>query len=477
MKQLFKMNLVWPLVCGTMLVAAAYGQNSGSMPRIRVAADGRSFETEGGKPFVPFGASYYRPGQGWAPQLWKKFDADATRKDFARMKELGVNCVRVFLTYGSFMMETNRLSPDGLAKFDQFLEIAEQAGVYVHPTGPDHWEGAPDWANGDRIADETVLSALEVFWKEFAGRYRDRAVIFAYDLRNEPEVQWDTAPMRVKWNAWLARKYGNSGKLTTAWGATNGNLTFASIPIPPQKDCANCAQLLDFQHFREEVADEWTRCQVSAIKSADPHALVTIGMIQWSVPYVLPSSWHYSAFRPERQARLLDFLTIHFYPLANGHYDYQNLEEEDKNLAYLQSVVAEVAKCGKPAVIGEFGWYGGGQLKYGKHPAASEDLQARWCGKLVTSTAGLACGWLNWGFYDQPEAGDVSQLTGLLTSDGEVKAWGLKFKKLSDRYKDRELSAPEAGPRPAMDWDLCITSASARAEYNANYLKAWESSH
>jgi hypothetical protein len=72
-----------------------------------------------------------RPGTGWAPQVWKQFDADATRQDFVRMKELGVNCVRVFLSYGSFLMETNRLMAEGLAKFDQFLEIAEQAGIYV----------------------------------------------------------------------------------------------------------------------------------------------------------------------------------------------------------------------------------------------------------------------------------------------------------------------------------------------------------
>src|SRR5262249_11059560 len=74
-----------------------------ALPRIKVA--GRySFKTERGEPFVPFGVSYYRPGQGWAPQLWKQFDPDATRKDFARMKARGVNCARVFLTYGSFLM-------------------------------------------------------------------------------------------------------------------------------------------------------------------------------------------------------------------------------------------------------------------------------------------------------------------------------------------------------------------------------------
>src|SRR5580704_8384709 len=209
------------LAACALLADAAWGQKTEPLPHIRVAKDKRSLETERGKPFVPFGVSYYRPGQGWAPQLWKKFDADATRKDFARMKEQGVNCARVFLTFGSFMMDSNHVSHEAFAKFDQFLEIAEAAGIYVHPTGPDHWEGGPDWANGDNLADETILAALDTFWKEFAGRYRGRAVILSYDLRNEPEVGWDTGPMREKWNHWLVKKYGDIAKLAKAWGTTN----------------------------------------------------------------------------------------------------------------------------------------------------------------------------------------------------------------------------------------------------------------
>jgi len=446
------------------------------LPRIRVAADGLSFETERGKPFVPFGVNYFRPGQGWAPQLWKKFDAEATRKDFARMKEFGVNCVRVFLTYGSFLMETNRVSLDGLAKFDQFLGLAEEAGIYVHPTGPDHWEGLPDWAKGDRIADEVVLGALEEFWKQFAARYRGRSVIFAYDLLNEPEVKWDTAPMREKWNRWLEKKYPNANKLAEAWSMTNQNLTSGSIPVPPKEDCAGCARLLDFQHFREDIADEWTRRQVAAIKSADPQALVTVGLIQWSVPSVIAACWHYSAFRPERQARFLDFMEVHFYPLANGHYEYKNEDEEAKNLAYLENVVSEVARFNKPVVIAEFGWYGGGKLTYGNHAPATEEQQAQWCRKLVESTAALACGWLNWGFYDQPEAGDVSQLIGLVKANGETKAWGREFKQLAARNANSKLPQPRLGSRPTMDWDLCITSAAKGAQFKDEYLKAWRAS-
>jgi hypothetical protein len=127
-------------------------------------------------------------------------------------------------------------------------------------------------------------------------------------------------------------------------------------------------------------------------------------------------------------------------------------------------------------VIGEFGWYGGGTLNYGKHPVATEEQQAQWCRKLVESTAGMACGWLNWGFYDQPEAGDVSQLTGLMKANGDEKAWGREFKTLSERYANHKLPVLIISPRPPLDWDGCLTSDANRSEFDASYLKAWKAS-
>ena len=295
---------------------------------MRIAASGRTFETADGKPFVPIGVNYYRPGTGWAPQLWKKFDAEATRRDFARMNQLGVRCARVFLTYGSFFMESDSLQAEGLAKFDQLLRIAEEAGIYLHPTGPDHWEGIPPWARGDRIADDRMLDALERFWKLFAGRYRGRSVIFAYDLLNEPAVAWDSAAMRAKWNRWLQSQYGSAEKTAQAWNVKTETILWGNQSAPAAKDSPD-RQLLDYQHFREEIADEWTRRQAAAIKSADPEALVTVGMIQWSVPAVLPGVRQYAAFRPERQAKWLDFMEIHFYPLVAGFYDYTRPEDQD----------------------------------------------------------------------------------------------------------------------------------------------------
>lgn len=442
---------------------AAESPPSPRLPKIQIARDGRTFETAEGRPFVPFGVNYFRPGTGWAPQVWKQFDGEATRQDFARMKQQGVNCVRVFLTFGSFCPEAGKLSPDGLAKFDQFLEIAEQAGIYVHPTGPDHWEGVPEWARGDRIADEKFLQGLEEFWRQFAAHYRGRPVLFAYDLLNEPEVRWDTPVMRERWNRWLTGRYATSQELAPAWKVAADSLKPGEVPVPEAKDALGDRRLLDYQRFREDVADEWTRRQVTAIKSGDPNALVTVGLIQWSVPALIAHPGQHSAFRPDRQAKLLDFLEVHFYPLADGAYEYSGPEAERRNLAYLECVVREVAKVGKPVVLAEFGWYGGGKPTFdgGRHPAATEEQQAQWCRRVVETTAGLAVGWLNWGFYDHPGARDVTELIGLVTVDGKVKRWGEEFQKLAVQFHQQRIPAKTLGPRPTLDWDACVTSTLA----------------
>ncbi len=463
------------LILGTLPASAAGDSRlQAPLPKIRVAGDGRSFVSENGKAFAPVGVTYYRPGTGWPPQLWKKFHATATRQDFARMKELGVNCVRVFLSYGSFFRSPDKLDAEGLARFDQFLALAEEAGIYVHPTGPDHWEGTPAWAQTDRIADQRLLAALENFWRAFARRYRGRPVIFAYDLRNEPEVAWDNDVLRTRWNAWLKDRYGSSQALAGGWKVPLNAIHWGSEQPPPARDALGNRQLLDYQHFREDVADEWTRRQATAIRSEDPGALVTVGLVQWSIPAPLGSVRQYSGFRPRRQAQFLDFVEIHFYPLASGFYAYENPEAERSNLAYLEMVLREIAAGGKPVVLAEFGWYGGGRLTIdgGRHPGASEDQQAGWCRRVVTSSRGLTAGWLNWGLYDHPEARDVSQLSGLLTSGGRPKTWGREFQQLARTVAGQFLHRRSLGPRPKFPWDHCFTSAAWGRRFLKEYTRA-----
>ena len=454
--------------------SAASTSGVAHLPRIQIAPDGHGFVTAQGKPFVPMGVSYYRPDTGWAPQVWKQFDPAATRRDFARLKALGANCVRVFLTYGSFYQKPGVLSPVGLAKFDEFLKLAEAAGLYVQVTGPAGWEGMPSWARGDRFADERLLRAQVDFWKLFAARYRHRSIIFAYGLANEPSIHWRSEAMQAKWDIWTKRHYGSLAGAYQAWHLTPPTPMPAHAPVPG-KHAGPSRQLLDYQHFREGLADVWTQRQVKAIKSVDPDALVTIGLVQYSVPMRMPRSSKYPAFRPSELARYLDFMEIHFYPLATGFYAYGGAEDEARNLALLEGIVSQVAACGKPTVLAEFGWYGGGKLTLdgGKYPAATQAQQARWCRRAVETTEGLACGWLNWGLYDCPAAKDVSQLTGLLKPDGKVKAWGRTFEQLAKQFRKHPPQPRRLGSRPTVDWDRCITDPKARARYREQYYRAY----
>ncbi|PWU15615.1 MAG: hypothetical protein C5B50_15165 [Verrucomicrobia bacterium] len=464
------------------------------LQKIRIAKDGRSFVTEDGKPFVPFGVNYYRPGTGWAPQIWKQFDSEATRKDFSRMKELGVNCVRVFLTYHSFYSEPGVLKQEGLEKFDQFLKIAEEAHIYVHPAGPEHWEGPPNW-RPVAIADARTLEYTVQFWKLFAARYKGQNVIFAYDLKNEPDIEWNNEIILPQWNTWLRKKYGSEEQLQSAWATNRGAtvrerpetrqtsdtqtnaLKFGKIAIPEPFNSLLSPRLLDFQSFREDLADTWTRSQAEAIKSVDPHALVTVGCLQTTIP---SRFWggieDYTGFRPSRQARFLDFLEIHFYPSEGGGYEYRNEKDELANLAYLEGIVREVAKAGKPVVLAEFGWYGGAEkpkFDHGAHPIGTEEQQAKYMRRAIEVSQGFVVGWLNWGFYDHPGATDCSELTGLLTVDGKVKAWGKTFQQLASHYNCAILPVPKIGPRPDLDWNACRTSSNAADQFRGEYLKAF----
>jgi hypothetical protein len=384
---------------------------------------------------------------------------------------MGGNCVRVFISFGSFYEEPGVLKEEGVRQFDEFLKLAEEAGVYVHPTGPDHWEGRPKWV-GDRFADQKVLEAQEAFWKLFAGRYKGRKVIFAYDLLNEPMVEWKGEAMKARWNRWVKEKYGSAPKAGEAWGVV---MEAGEVEIPEVAKAGE-RMILDYQLCREDVADEWTRRQAAAIKAADPEALVTVGLIQWAVPVVLPRVEHYAGFRPARQAKWLDFMEVHFYPLESGAYDYADVEQGRRNLAYVEAVVREVAQTGKPVVVAEFGWHGGGTFPLGGQQQSkfgSEEDQAGWCSSLIETTEGLACGWLNWGFYDHPQAGDVSRHTGLLTPEGKEKAWGRKFAELAKKYDGKAIGARKV-ERPELPWEKCITSVKACNEFRAAYYQAFQ---
>jgi hypothetical protein len=136
-----------------------------------------------------------------------------------------------------------------------------------------------------------------------------------------------------------------------------------------------------------------------------------------------------------------------------------------------------MAKCGKPVVLGEFGWYGGEQkpkFDGGKHPLATEEQQAKYLRRVVQASAGFVVGWFNWGLYDCPGANDCSELSGLLTAEGKTKEWGKTFQQLSAQYCSRRIPPANIGPRPDLDWDAAITSAESTRSFREKYRKAMD---
>ena len=438
------------------------------MQLIVMAPHGSGFvERDSGRPYIVFGTNYYDPHTGWAPKIWQQFDAEKVRRHFQLMSEIGVNCARVFLAAASFQPNVEIVEEQALGKLDMLIKIARETGIRLMLIGPDHWEGRPSYWKPDRFAGQAALQALEHFWDVVGRRYRGEPAIFAWDLLNEPHLPWVNEKWRPRWNAWLREKYGSWEALKTAWGDEIIEADqWGQITVPENRPDMGNPRLRDWQSFREYLADKWVRRQVDAIRRVDPSHLITVGYIQWSYPLVRPGNpGRYSAFNPRRQARQLDFITIHFYPTLGRPFSSE--ENWLKNLDYLQAVLA-YCHTSKPVVIGEFGWYGGGAPQ--KHPYLSEAQQSRWISAEIEASRRLACGWLSWPFADTPTSTDISKFAGLFKADLTLKVWGRKFQTCALNLSELKRPTPEL---PAFDFPEALTAGKEQlGQMHQSYVRA-----
>lgn len=441
--------------CGLLLalVALAGCASSRRVTLVTVTPDGRGFaEAESSRPFVPFGTNYYDPNTGWPPQVWKQFDPDAVTLHFELMSKLGVNCARIFLAAATFQPDVNTVDEESLEKLDALIKIARKAGIRLILTGPDHWEGRPPYWKPDRFAGPEALRALDHFWTVVGQRYRGEPAILAWDLLNEPQMPWHLESWDPQWNEWLKTKYENQEGLKAAWGdELKDSETIGGIEPAKNVAAKGNPRLHDWQLFREHLADRWVQRQVRVLREADPTHLITVGYIQWSFPVIRPGDPNlYSAFNPHRQAQWLDFISIHFYPLLGRPFGSRT--NWDRNIAYLQNMLA-YCQTGKPVVLGEFGWYGGGAPQ--GRPHLMEDEQGRWIGAEIEASRRLVQGWLSWPFADNREATDMSVFGGMVTYNLANKLWGLRFRS----YAAALYMLPQPTPElPAFDYSDSLTA-------------------
>jgi len=386
---------------------------------IRISDDGTGFaEGAGGPRFVPFGANYFDPKTGWAPKIWGRYDPERVDRHLGQMAGAGLNVIRVFLDLGILSPAPEAYSEEGFAKGDHLLALCRKHGLRMIFSGPNTWHGLPEHWRGDPFADARRIDLGLALWRRIAGRWGREPAVLAWDLLNEPMVGWPTRAKRGAGDARLA--------LWRAFAAERG--LAAGDDLPPAdtagQDPRAWAAYLDFQ---ERLAEDWTRRQVRALREAGARQLVTVGLIQWGIPVLLPRGLGLSGFTPGRIAPLVDYLSAHFYPMLRD--SKAGLEPElALQQAYLEVVLRATRQAGRPLVLQEFGWKGGKQAP-GESRAWPEEHQTLWgdAAMAVSRRAGAA-GWLNWGYADaaDPKA-DVSAASGLWTEDERLKHWGRRF--------------------------------------------------
>ena len=320
--------------------------SSQSQPRISVSPDKRGFVfLDTGTAFHPWGMNYGNNGR-LIEDFWDG-EWQTVVNDFAELKALGANVVRVHLQFGRFMDATNAANPIALAQLRRLLRLAERSELYLDVTGLVCYRKAdvPSWY--DALDERARWRAQAFFWRTIAGECASSPAVFCYDLINEP-----LAPGGK-------RKAGDwySGKPFGSYDF----LQFIALDPAGRK--------------REEIAVAWIETMTRAVREKDPGRLITVGLLPWV------KGWgHLDGFLPEQVAPHLDFMSVHIYP------DSKKLEEAPESLRRVS--------VGKPVVIEE------------TFPLSCSTAELE---KFLRHSRDQACGWM--GHYDGAPLEELDRLT------------------------------------------------------------------
>ena len=118
--------------------------------------------------------NYYPAADGWT-YMWSRFDPTVIDRDFARIRALGANTVRIFIQPSAFGFPTVR--PVMADRLSEVIGLAAKHSLRVHLTLFDWWSQYTD-IDGSK---EWVSSLLS--------RYRDDPRIAVVELQNEIDPQ------------------------------------------------------------------------------------------------------------------------------------------------------------------------------------------------------------------------------------------------------------------------------------------------
>ena len=157
------------------------------------------------------GAIYISSGAFNAPQMWKDFSVEETRRDLGYAKLINLNALRVWASYEYWRRAPERFK----ASFDQLLEAAEANGIRILVSlfercgkpyvGDEMWSTDPRTAFAMKSPHPEVFSPdnsnlweePRLFVKWFLESYRDDQRLLAIEVMNEPQFAADDEPPSV----------------------------------------------------------------------------------------------------------------------------------------------------------------------------------------------------------------------------------------------------------------------------------------
>ena len=253
-----------------------------AMERLRVSAAGDALVlAASGRPFRVHGFNYDHDAGGALIESYWEEDWERVAGDFAEMRALGANTVRIHLQVAAFLDAPDRVSPGALARLGELLRLAERTGLYLDLTGLGcyHADEVPAWY--DALDEAARWDAQAVFWGAIAEVCAGSPAMLCYDLMNEPILPGagETA------DGWLA-------------GAFAGKHFVQRISLDLRG------------RTREQVAEAWVGKLAAAIRAHDPDALVTVGVIPWGMTFRGARPLFYA----DGPRAHLDLAAVHVYP-------------------------------------------------------------------------------------------------------------------------------------------------------------------
>ncbi len=147
---------------------------------------------------------------------WQDFDAGEVREEFAVIREIGLEVVRLFLLWEDWQPAPDVVDPAALNHFGQVCDIASSQGLRLNVTFFTGHMSGPSWTpawmlqpgqpmppriwqvvSGGRVVDcgyrnpftdPLVLRAAELQLSTVVSRFREHPAIEVWNLGNEPDI-------------------------------------------------------------------------------------------------------------------------------------------------------------------------------------------------------------------------------------------------------------------------------------------------